>query len=142
MTSQLPPKRAQPPAFGSCLLWPNGWMDEDATWYGSRPRPRPYCIRRSPVPDPCERGTPPPLFGPCLLWSQSPISVSAELLLVWYYGSMLKQHHFKEFQIRAVDRHIIFYFRRGSIMKLDGCIVWTAHNTVLGSKHLTICTTI
>jgi len=30
------------------LLWPNGWMDEDATWYGSRPRPRPHCIRRGP----------------------------------------------------------------------------------------------
>jgi len=24
------------------------WMHEDATWYGSRPRPRPYCIRRGP----------------------------------------------------------------------------------------------
>jgi len=21
--------------FGPCLLWPNGWMDQDATWYGS-----------------------------------------------------------------------------------------------------------
>jgi len=20
-----------PPIFGSCLLWPNGWMDQDAT---------------------------------------------------------------------------------------------------------------
>ena len=36
------------PVFGPCLLWPNGWMDEDATWYGSRPRPRPHCIRRGP----------------------------------------------------------------------------------------------
>ena len=34
--------------FGPCLLWPNGWMDEDATCYGSRPRPRPHCIRRGP----------------------------------------------------------------------------------------------
>jgi len=34
-----PPKRRTPPVFGSCLLWPNGWMDEDATWYGSIPRP-------------------------------------------------------------------------------------------------------
>ena len=25
------------PIFGPYLLWPNGWMDEDATWYGSRP---------------------------------------------------------------------------------------------------------
>jgi len=33
-----------PPIFGPCLLWPNGWMDEAATWYGYRPRPRPHCI--------------------------------------------------------------------------------------------------
>ena len=26
------PKGAQPPIFGPCLLWPNGWMDQDATW--------------------------------------------------------------------------------------------------------------
>jgi len=24
-------KGAQPPVFGACLLWPNGWMDENAT---------------------------------------------------------------------------------------------------------------
>jgi len=48
MGSQLPLKGAQPLVFGSCLLWPNGWMDEDATWYGSRPRPRPHCIRQVP----------------------------------------------------------------------------------------------
>ena len=30
-------KRAHPPhpSFGPCLLWPNGWMDQDAAWYGS-----------------------------------------------------------------------------------------------------------
>jgi len=22
---------------GPCLLWPNGWMDQDSTWYGGRP---------------------------------------------------------------------------------------------------------
>jgi len=28
-----PPKKGaqQPPIFGSCLLWPNGWIDQDAT---------------------------------------------------------------------------------------------------------------
>ena len=41
-----PLKRHRPPIFGQCPLWPNGWMDEDATWYGSRPRPRQHCIRR------------------------------------------------------------------------------------------------
>jgi len=32
-----PPKKtglSHRPIFGSCLLWPNGWMDHDATWYG------------------------------------------------------------------------------------------------------------
>jgi len=40
------PKGAQPPIFGPCLLWPNGWMDEDATGYRSRPCPRLHCVRR------------------------------------------------------------------------------------------------
>jgi len=31
--TQLPsPKGAQPPIFGPYLLWPSGWMDQDATW--------------------------------------------------------------------------------------------------------------
>jgi len=30
----LPKRGTAPSFFGSCL-WPNGWMDEDATWYGS-----------------------------------------------------------------------------------------------------------
>ena len=61
-------KGTHPPVFGSGLLWPNSWMDEDATWYGSRPRPRPHCARRGPSSS-RERGTAaqPPLFGPCLL---------------------------------------------------------------------------
>jgi len=33
----LSKKGAEPPIFGRCLLWPNGWMDQDATWYGGRP---------------------------------------------------------------------------------------------------------
>jgi len=33
---RLPKKTgtATSPLFGPCLLWPNGWMDQDATWYG------------------------------------------------------------------------------------------------------------
>jgi len=36
-----PPQKGggAPPIFGPlCLLWPNSWMDEDATWYGCRHR--------------------------------------------------------------------------------------------------------
>jgi len=41
-----PPKKgAQPPIFDPCLLWPKGWMDQDATWYGDRPRPRRHCVK-------------------------------------------------------------------------------------------------
>jgi len=38
------------PIFGPCLLRPNGWMDQDATWtwYGGRPRHRPHCARWGP----------------------------------------------------------------------------------------------
>jgi len=54
-----PPKCAQPPVFGSFLLWPNGCMDEDATWYRSRPRPRLHCVRRGPS-SPAKRAQQPP----------------------------------------------------------------------------------
>ena len=29
-TAPLPEKETKPPIFGPCLLWPDGWMDEDA----------------------------------------------------------------------------------------------------------------
>ena len=29
-----PQKGAEPPIFGPVLLWSNGWMHPDATWYG------------------------------------------------------------------------------------------------------------
>ena len=35
----LSQKGTQPSIFGPYLLWPNGWMDQDATWYGGRPHP-------------------------------------------------------------------------------------------------------
>jgi len=50
MGTQLPfPKGAQPPLiFGPYLLRPNGCMDQDATWYGSRPRFRRLCVSSLP----------------------------------------------------------------------------------------------
>ena len=32
----------------SSILRPNGWMDEDATWYVGKPRPRPHCVTWEP----------------------------------------------------------------------------------------------
>jgi len=56
-----------PPQFSAHFLWPNGWMHQDATWYGGRPQPRRLCVRwgRSP-PSQKRGGAPRPIFGLCL----------------------------------------------------------------------------
>jgi len=55
---------------GPCLLWPKGWMDQDAIWYRCRPPPRPHCI-------PSPKGAQPPIFGLCLLWLNSWMDLDA-----------------------------------------------------------------
>jgi len=52
-------------------------MDQDANWYGGRPRPRPH-IMSDTQPSPTTTLRPPPKkgaqlpdFGPCLLWPNS-----------------------------------------------------------------------
>jgi len=35
---------AAPLNFGRGLLWPNGWMDQNATWYGGRHQRKRYCV--------------------------------------------------------------------------------------------------
>ena len=37
---------SSPLNFGQCLLWPNGWMDQNATWYWGRPQRRRHCVTR------------------------------------------------------------------------------------------------
>ena len=78
-----PRKRAHPPhpIFGPCLLLPNGWMYEDAVWYGSKLDLGPGHIVLDGVPAPAKAAPQPPLFGPCLLWPRSPVSATAELLV-------------------------------------------------------------
>ena len=34
------------------VLWPNGWMDQDETWQGGRPRPWSHCVRWRPSSPP------------------------------------------------------------------------------------------
>ena len=68
MGTQLPsPKWGTPPIFGPFLLWPNGCMDQDATWYGGRPQPRRPCVRWGPS-SPYPKGAQPLIFGQCPLW--------------------------------------------------------------------------
>ena len=45
----LPKKGAERlPIFGPFLLWPNGGMNQDGTWYGGRLQPRRLCVRWGP----------------------------------------------------------------------------------------------
>jgi len=84
MWTQLPQKKGHThphPIFGPCLLWPNGWMDEDAALIGTEVDLRPGHIVLDGVPAPAKGAQHPPLFGPCLLWPRSPISATADLLL-------------------------------------------------------------
>jgi len=61
------PQRGTAPNCQPCLLWLNGWMDQDVAWYGSRPRPTPHCVRWG-LSSPSLKWHSPPIFGPCLLW--------------------------------------------------------------------------
>jgi len=55
--------RAHSQIFGPSLLWPNGWMHQDATWYRSMPQPRRFCVRWGTQP-PSQKGGTAPNFGP------------------------------------------------------------------------------
>ena len=53
-----------PQIFGPCLLWPNGWMDQDAIWHEGRPQPRRLCARWGRTPYPQRGWSPLPNFRP------------------------------------------------------------------------------
>jgi len=38
-------RHSSPINFDRCLLWPNGSMDQNVTWYGGRPQRRRHCVR-------------------------------------------------------------------------------------------------
>ena len=64
MGTQLPSlKGAEPPIFGPYLLWSNGWMDQDATWYRGRPRPDDFVLHGDPAPPPEKWSGAPPQFS-------------------------------------------------------------------------------
>jgi len=87
---QPPPKKGAepPPNFGPFLLWPNGRMHEDATWYGGRLQPRGLCVRWEPGPLP-KRGRSSPIFGPCLLRPNGCMHQDAS----WYGGKRRPGRH-------------------------------------------------
>jgi len=76
-----PPKRGIAPTFRPCLLWPNGWLDQDATWYGGRPRLKPHCVRLGPSSPPTKKEHSPLHFWPISVVAKwSPMSATVEHL--------------------------------------------------------------
>jgi len=68
-TQLLLPKGTQPPVFGLYLLRPHGYMDQDTTWYGDRPRPKQLCVRWTPLPLPKRGGD--SKFSACVYCGQT-----------------------------------------------------------------------
>jgi len=79
------PKGAHSPIFGPCLLWPNGWMNQDTTWYGGRPRPMRHSVRWG-LSSPQKGAQQPPTFRPMSIvakrlgaWINMPLGTEAGL---------------------------------------------------------------
>jgi len=112
----LSPKEHSPPILGPCLLRPNGWLDQDATWYGGRPRPRQHCARRG-LTSPRKGGTAAPNFCPMycgqtglggsrcnfpqfsthVLWRNGWMDQDA----AWYRGRPRPRPHFVRWRLRS-----------------------------------------
>jgi len=83
--SPSPTRGRSPQIFDPCLLWPNGRMDQDATWYGGRPRPTRHCVRCGPS-YPQKKGTPTPTqflahvyCGQMAGWMKTPLATEVDL---------------------------------------------------------------
>jgi len=64
----VPKKGGAPAQFSAYVLWPNGWTDQDGTWNGCGPWPRPHCARWG-TSSPPQKGAESPIFVPFLLSS-------------------------------------------------------------------------
>ena len=62
------------------VLWSNGWIDQDATWYGYRPRPIDTVLDGNPAPHGKGHSSPPAFRPMSIVAKQSPISATAELM--------------------------------------------------------------
>jgi len=83
--AHLPKKCAEPPIFGQFLVWPNGSMHQDATWYEGRPQPRRLCVRWGPSSPLQKGGRATPQFlnhvycGQTAGWIKMPLGTEAGL---------------------------------------------------------------
>ena len=88
MGTLLPPQKgggAPSSIFGPFLLWPNGWMHQDATWYGGRPQPKGLGVPWGPSLPPQKWGKTPPQFlahvycGQTAAWIKMPLGTEVGL---------------------------------------------------------------
>jgi len=89
----LPQMGRVPPIFGPYLLWPNGWIHQDVTWYKDRRRPMPRCVRQGlSWPPPLKGHNSPPL---------RPMSIVAMVSHLSYCWALVKNdtinYAFKDF---------------------------------------------
>ena len=94
------------------VLWPNNWMDQDATWHGGRPQPGHIVLDGDPA-HPTERDTVPPHFGPCLLW---PNGRPSHQLLSSCYMDLFETGHLL----------CVYVLMKLNICKFPGCGVFAA----------------
>ena len=80
--NSAPPKKGHTPTFRHTSIVANGGMDQGATWYEGRPRPRPQCVNGDPAI--YTKGVhQSPSFRPMsIVAKRSPISGTAEHLLL------------------------------------------------------------
>jgi len=85
-----PERGGASPNFRPRLLWPNGRMDQDATWYGGWPQPTRHCVRcRLSYPKKKGHTHPHPIFGSCLLWPNGWMDEDA----AWYGSTPRPRPH-------------------------------------------------
>ena len=78
----LSPERGHsPPIFGPFLLWRNGWMHQNATWYGGRPQPRRLCVRWGPSSLPTKAVEPAPQFSAHVYCGQTAGCINMPLVM-------------------------------------------------------------
>ena len=65
------------------VLWPNGWMDQDGTRYGGRPRPARDCVRWGPSSPPVKghssQFSANVLCGQTAEWMKTPLGTEVDL---------------------------------------------------------------
>jgi len=91
-------------------------MDQDATWCGGRPQPRPHCVRWA-TSSPRRKGTAGPQFSAQFALAWFAISATAELLYHVIWGQ-------KHFETKGLRCYILW--DTGKVILWDKALTWSA----------------